>query len=124
MYGQVAAESSGIRQISGSGGQLDFVTGAFSSRGGKSFICFKSTYTDKNNQLCSRVLPTLPQGGIVTDPRSQVHYLVTEWGKVLLAGCSTWERTERIISIAHPNFRDDLIKQAEEMKIWRRSNKK
>ena len=124
LYGQVAAESSGIRQISGSGGQLDFVTGAFSSRGGKSFICFKSTYTDKNNQLCSRVLPTLPQGGIVTDPRSQVHYLVTEWGKVLLAGCSTWERTERIISIAHPNFRDDLIKQAEEMKIWRRSNKK
>ena len=124
LYGQVAAESSGIRQISGSGGQLDFVTGAFSSRGGKSFICFKSTYTDKNNQLCSRVLPTLPQGGIVTDPRSQVHYLVTEWGKVLLAGCSTWERTERIISIAHPSFRDDLIKQAAEMQIWRRSNKK
>jgi acyl-CoA hydrolase len=59
----------------------------------------------------------------VTDPRSQVHYLVTEWGKVILAGRSTWERTERIISIAHPEFRDELIKQAERMKIWRRSNK-
>lgn len=124
LYGQVAAESSGMRQISGSGGQLDFVTGAYSSRGGKSFICFKSTYTDKDNQLCSRVVPTLPNGSIVTDPRSQVHYLVTEWGKVMLAGCSTWERAERIISIAHPDLRDALITQAEDMKIWRRSNKK
>ena len=124
LYGQVSAESSGMRQISGSGGQLDFVTGAYSSQGGKSFICFRSTYADKKTgQLHSRVVPHLHAGSIVTDPRSQVHYLVTEWGKVILAGRSTWERTERIISIAHPDFRDGLIKQAEKMKIWRRSNK-
>ena len=124
LFGQVSAESSGLKQISGSGGQLDFVTGAYSSRGGKSFICFRSTYEEKKSgKLHSRVVPTLPTGGIVTDPRSQIHYLVTEWGKVILAGRSTWERAERIISIAHPDFRDDLIRQAEKMKIWRRSNK-
>ena len=124
LFGQVSAESSGLKQISGSGGQLDFVTGAYSSRGGKSFICFRSTYAEKKSgKLHSRVVPTLPAGGIVTDPRSQIHYLVTEWGKVILAGRSTWERAERIISIAHPDFRDDLIRQAEIMKIWRRSNK-
>ena len=65
----------------------------------------------------------LPQGSTVTTPRSQAHYFVTEWGKVVLAGCSTWERAERLISIAHPDFRDDLIRQAEAMKIWRRTNK-
>ena len=124
LYGQVSSESSGVRQISGSGGQLDFVTGAYASRGGKSFMCFRSTYTDpKTGQLFSRVVPTLPMGSTVTTPRSQAHYFVTEWGKVVLAGCSTWERAERLISIAHPDFREELVRQAEQMKIWRRSNK-
>ena len=125
LYGQISSESSGFRQISGVGGQLDFVTGAYLSRGGKSFICLSSSFTDKKSgKVKSRVVPTLPTGSIVSAPRMQAHYLVTEWGKVNLAGCSTWERTEKIISIAHPDFRDDLIKQAEIMKIWRRSNKK
>ena len=124
LFGQVSSESSGLRQISGSGGQLDFVTGAYASRGGTSIMCFRSTYTDpKTGQAVSRVVPTLPKGAIVTTPRSQAHYFVSEWGKVNLAGRSSWERAERIISIAHPDFRDDLVKQAEQMKIWRRSNK-
>lgn len=123
LYGQVSSESAGIRQISGTGGQLDFVTGSYLSKGGKSFVCFRSSFTDKTSgHSHSRVVPALPTGGIVTDPRTQVHYLVTEYGKVNLAGCSTWERAEKIISIAHPDFRDELIKQAERMKIWRRSN--
>jgi len=125
LYGQISSESSGVRQISGTGGQLDFVTGSYMSRGGKSFLCLRSTYVDKKERkVSSRIVPMLPGGGIVTDPRSQVHYLVTEWGKVILSGCSTWERAERIVSIAHPDFRDDLIRQAEEMKIWRRSHKR
>ena len=124
LYGQVSSESAGTRQISGTGGQLDFVTGAYLSNGGKSFICFRSAFEDrKTGQAASRVVPALPPSSIVTVPRTQVHYLVTEWGKVNLAGCSTWERAERIISISHPDFRDELIKQAETMKIWRRSNR-
>lgn len=125
LYGQISSESAGIRQISGTGGQLDFVTGSYLSPGGKSFICFRSSFTDKQSGvISSRVVPVLPAGGIVTDPRAQVNYLVTEWGKVNLAGCSTWERAERIITIAHPHFREELINQAEQMKIWRRSNKR
>ena len=125
LFGQISAESAGTKQISGTGGQLDFVTGSYSSKGGKSFICFRSSFTDKKTgQMVSRINPILPLGGTVTDPRTQVHYLVTEWGKVNLAGCSTWERAERIISIAHPQFRDDLIKEANKMKIWRLSNKR
>ncbi|SDE76759.1 acetyl-CoA hydrolase/transferase family protein [Sporomusa acidovorans] len=125
LYGQISSESSGIRQISGTGGQLDFVTGAYLSRGGKSFICFRSSYTNKKTGVMSScVVPTLPAGGIVTAPRTQAHYLVNEWGKVNLAGCSTWERAEKIISIAHPNFQNELIQHAEQMKIWRRSNKR
>lgn len=124
LYGQVSSESAGMRQISGTGGQLDFVTGAYLSNGGRSYICFRSSFTNKKTgEISSRVVPTLTPGSIVTDPRSQIHYLVSEWGKVNLAGCSTWERAERIISIAHPAFRDELIKNAEKMKIWRRSNK-
>ncbi|MDF2501243.1 MAG: Acetyl-CoA hydrolase/transferase C-terminal domain containing protein [Anaerosporomusa subterranea] len=125
LYGQISSESSGPRQISGTGGQLDFVTGAYQSRGGKSYICFRSSFEDKKTgKNSSRVVPTLPIAGITTVPRTQVHYLVTEWGKVNLAGCSTWERAEKIISIAHPDFRNELIVKAEQLKIWRRSNKR
>lgn len=125
LFGQVSSESSGYRHISGTGGQLDFVTGAYMSKGGKSFICFKSTLTDKKLQtLKSRVVPMLPEGTSVTVPRMQVNYLVTEFGKVNLAGATVWERAERIISIAHPDFREELIKQAGKMQIWRKSNKR
>lgn len=123
LYGQVNAESSGISHISGSGGQLDFVLGAYLSKGGKSFICCSSTYKTKDGELKSRILPTLKPGSVVTDTRATTHYLVTEFGKVNLKGLSAWERSEAIISIAHPNFREELIKEAEKMKIWRRSNK-
>ena len=124
LYGQVNAESSAMRQISGTGGQLDFLTGGFMSKKGKSFICMASTYTDKKTmEIKSRINPNIPLGGIVTDPRSQAYYLVTEYGIVNLAGRSTWERAELIIDVAHPKFREELIKSAEKMKIWRRSNK-
>lgn len=124
LFGQTSSESAGTRQISGTGGQLDFVTGGYISKVGKSFVCFSSTYTDrKTGEIKSRIVPTLPSGEIVTDPRTQANFFVTEWGKVNLAGRSTWERAEMIISIAHPNFREELIKAAKEMNIWRRSNK-
>ncbi|MBQ6229600.1 MAG: butyryl-CoA:acetate CoA-transferase [Eubacterium sp.] len=123
LYGQVAAESSGSRQISGTGGQLDFLVGASASKGGKAFICMSSTYNDKDGVPHSRVVP-LFNGDIITSPRSQVYFIVTEYGIINLEGRSTWERAEAIISIAHPDFRDELIKEAEKMKIWRKSNKR
>ena len=124
LYGQVSAESSGFRQISGAGGQQDFVLGAYLSNGGKSFICLSSTFFNKKTgQLESRIRPTLENGSIVTDTRANIHYLCTEYGCVNLKGLTTWEKAEALISVAHPDFREDLIKEAEKMHIWRRSNK-
>lgn len=93
------------------------------SRGGKAFICMTSSFVDKEGIRQSRIVPHF-NGDIVTDPRSQAYYIVTEFGAVNLAGRSTWERAERLISIAHPDFREKLIDAAEQQKIWRRSNKR
>ena len=123
LYGQINAESAGTRQISGAGGQLDFVMGAHLSKGGKSFVCLSSTYKQKDGSLASRILPTLPPGSIVTDTRANAMNIVTEYGCVCLKGLSAWERAEALISIAHPDFRDDLIKEAEKMGIWSVCNK-
>lgn len=123
LYGQVCAESAGFRHVSGTGGQLDFVLGAFLSKRGNSFICTHSTRVDKKGQKHSLLHPTLPAGSIVTTPRAAVNYVVTEFGGVNLKGKSTWQRAEMLISIAHPEFREDLIKEAEKMGIWRRTSK-
>lgn len=123
LYGQISSESSGTKHISGAGGQLDFVLGAYMSNGGKSFICCSSTFTDKQGVVHSRIRPTLVDGSVVTDTRANTHYIVTEYGMVNVKGLSTWQKAEAIISVAHPDFRDELIKEAEKMHIWRRSNK-
>lgn len=123
LFGQISSETSGIKHISGAGGQLDFVLGAYLSNGGKSFMCCSSTFTDKNGQMHSRIRPTLANGSVVTDTRANTHYVVTEYGLVNVKGMSTWQKAEALISIAHPDFRDELIAEAEKMNIWRRSNK-
>lgn len=123
LYGQISSESSGTKHISGAGGQLDFVLGAYLSQGGKSFICLSSTFTDKKGEMHSRILPTLHDGSVVTDTRANVQYIVTEYGIINLKGLATWQRAEALISIAHPDMRDQLIKDAEKMGIWRRTNK-
>ena len=125
LFGQVNAESAGIKHISGAGGQLDFVLGAYLSNGGKSFICLSSTFMNKKTgKLESRIRPTLENGSIVTDTRANVHYLCTEYGCVNLKGLTSWEKAEALISVAHPDFRDELIAEAEKLHIWRRSNKR
>ena len=123
LFGQVNAESAGVKHISGTGGQLDFAMGAYLSNGGKSFICMSSTVQGKDGSLKSRIVPPLTNGSIATDPRTCVHYIVTEYGMVNMKGLSTWQRAEAAISLAHPDFREQLIKDAEKMGIWRRSNK-
>ena len=124
LYGQVCSESVGTRQVSGTGGQVDFVEGAYRSPGGKAFLCMNSAYKDKDGKLHSNIKPYFSAGDIVTTPRSMTHYIVTDQGKVNLAGRNTWERAELMISIAHPQFREELIKAAEEQGIWKLSNKR
>lgn len=122
LWGQTGAEGAGTRQISGTGGQLDFLYGAFLSQGGQGFLCLTSTWREpKSGTLRSRIVPALE--GPVTDPRSHAFLLVTEWGVAELAGQSLWDRAERIIGVAHPQFREELIRAAEARGIWRRSNR-
>jgi len=123
LYGQVSSESVGSRQISGTGGQFDFTYGAFRSKGGKAFICLSSSRKVRDKQI-SRIVPTITPGSTVTVPRSVVHYVATEYGKANLKGKPTWQRAEMLIEIAHPDYRDDLIREAEKMKIWTRTNKR
>ena len=96
---------------------------ASNSKGGKSFICLSSTFKNKQGEVQSRIRPTLANGSIVTDTRANTMYVVTEYGMVNLKGLSGWQRAEALIGIAHPDFRDELIKEAEKMHIWRRSNR-
>lgn len=123
LYGQVCAESVGTRHLSGTGGQLDFVEGAYKSKGGLSFVCMPSTITKKDGTLASKIQPILTPGAIVTDPRTATHYIVTEYGLAQMKGKTTWERAEALINIAHPDFQDELIKAAKEQNIWRKFNK-
>lgn len=120
---QVCSESSGLRQISGTGGALDFHIGAFESKGGKGILAFESTYTDKEGKLHSRIKPIMTPGAVVTVPRVMVHYIATEWGIVNMKLRSVWGRAEQMVNLAHPDFRDDLIKSAKEMGLWSTTNK-
>ena len=124
LYGQVCSESAGTRHISGTGGQLDFVTGAFESPGGKAFLTMKSYNKGKDGVMRSNILPKFTDGSIITTPRTQAPFMVTEQGIANLTGKATWERAEAIIGIAHPDFREDLIQAAEQQGIWRKSNKR
>jgi len=123
LFTQVSSETAGARQISGTGGQLDFILGAYKSEGGKGLICINSTYKKKDGTIGSRIVPTLSPGTIVTCPRSIVHYVVTEFGCAQMKAKSTWQRAEALINIAHPDFKEELVGQAEALGIWRRSNK-
>ncbi len=116
LQGQAASESDGHRHISGTGGQLQFVRGSYASRGGKSFICLSSTY-EKKGVRKSRVVLDLTQGNIVTTPRSDMMYVVTEYGMVNLKGKSVAERARALIGLAHPEFRAGLEREAYENRL-------
>lgn len=122
LTGQVCSESVGPNIFSGAGGQLDFVEAAYNSKGGKSFICLPSTYNDKTGQLHSRIKALMTHGAVITDTRTTVQYVVTEFGMVNLKGLATWQRAEAMISIAHPDFREGLIAEAQKLKIWRKKS--
>jgi acyl-CoA hydrolase len=119
LQGQAASETDGYRHISGTGGQLQFVRGAYASKGGKSFLCLASTF-DKKGERRSRIVTALTRGNIVTTPRSDMMYVVTEYGIVNLKGRTVAERARLLISIAHPDFQEQLMREAHESRIFPR----
>ena len=114
LMGQENAESGGKRQLSGTGGQLDFLEGAFRSPGGKGFICLNSTRRNKDGTLKSNIVPFIPGGSTVSAPRGMIQYVATEYGVAKLSGLSLRERAEEMIKIAHPDFREELARYAAE----------
>jgi acyl-CoA hydrolase len=120
LQGQAASESDGHRHISGTGGQLQFVRGAYASRGGKSFICLASTY-ERRGVRKSRIVVDLTPGNVVTTPRSDMMYVVTEYGIANLKGKSVPERVKALIQLAHPDYRRDLGREALEKGLLRQS---
>ena len=112
LFGQCNAEFLGQSQFSGVGGQLDFVRGASNSKGGKSIL---ACYSTAKKEQISRIVPRLAEGTMVTTPRMDTDYLCTEYGLVRIKGKSVRKRALAIISIAHPRFRDDLLREAENM---------
>jgi 4-hydroxybutyrate CoA-transferase len=112
LFGQVSSESVTGRQYSGTGGQLDFVKGAQMSKGGKSYIAIESTFKNLKTGTTSRIVPQFPVGTIVTTPRSEVQYVVTEYGCVNLKHLSMRDRVSAMISLAHPDFRPMLTDEA------------
>ncbi|MDO4175995.1 MAG: acetyl-CoA hydrolase/transferase C-terminal domain-containing protein [Bacillota bacterium] len=111
LTGQVNAETLGTRHFTGIGGQLDFVRGAARSKGGKSIIALPSTAAGGK---ASRIVNDFGVGGAVTTPRGDVQYIVTEYGIADLQGLSLRERIHALVNIAHPDFREQLLKEAEE----------
>ena len=120
LTGQACSESAGMRQISGTGGQLQFVRGAYASRGGKAFLCLASTY-ERDGRRASRIVARIDESNIVTTPRTDVMYVVTEYGVVNLKGKSIPERARALISIAHPDFREELEREAREYRLISRA---
>jgi acyl-CoA hydrolase len=113
LQGQASSESSGHRHISGTGGQAQFVRAAYASKGGKSFICLSSTY-ERHGIRKSRIALNITPGSVVTTTRSDMMYVVTEYGIVNLKGKSVPERARAMISLAHPEFREGLEREARE----------
>ncbi|MDD4133978.1 MAG: acetyl-CoA hydrolase/transferase C-terminal domain-containing protein [Eubacteriales bacterium] len=120
LTGQCASESIGSQQFSGTGGQTDTATGAQKSKNGRSFICLYSTTMAKNpltgeREEISKIVPQLKAGAAVSLSRNDVDFVATEYGVVHLRGTNVRERVELLISIAHPNFREELRQKAYEI---------
>ena len=116
LQGQACSETAGFRHLTGTGGQLQFVRGAYASRGGRSVICLSSTY-ERGETPVSRIVATLTPGNVVTTPRTDTMYVVTEYGIAFLKGRSIPERARALIAIAHPRFREGLEREAREKGI-------
>ena len=113
--GQVCADSIGPKLYSGVGGQLDFIYGASRSKGGVPIIALPSTTTMRDGTVISRIVSQLKRGAGVVTSRNHVRYIVTEFGVAELYGKSIRKRAQALINIAHPDFREDLAREAKEL---------
>ena len=114
LTGQICSESIGSRQYSGSGGQTDMAIGAAHARGGRNVIAVAST---KKGGTISTIMPTLAPGSVVTLSRNEIDFVVTEYGIAKLRGKTIAQRVEELINVAAPEFREELRKQARELKL-------
>lgn len=112
LMGQENAESVGTRQLSGVGGQLDFLEGAFLSRGGAGYICIESSRVDKKGVRHSNIVPAIAAGSAISGPRALIQNVATEYGVAHLTGLSLKERAQAMIAVAHPDFRAELQEYA------------
>jgi 4-hydroxybutyrate CoA-transferase len=116
LTGQVCADSIGPKLYSGVGGQLDFIYGASRSKGGVPIIALPSTTTTRDGTVISRIVTMLKRGAGVVTSRNHVRYIVTEYGVADLYGKSIRQRAQALIGIAHPDFREDMKKEAVELR--------
>lgn len=114
LMGQENVESAGTRQLSGIGGQMDFLEGAYRSKSGKGFICINSSHLTKEGERKSNIVATISAGSTISAPRTQIQHVATEYGVASLSGKTLRERAESMASIAHPNFREELMEYARE----------
>jgi 4-hydroxybutyrate CoA-transferase len=115
LTGQICADSIGPKLFSGVGGQLDFIYGASRSKGGVPIIALPSTTTTRDGQYISRIVSMLKRGAGVVTSRNHVRYVVTEYGVADLYGKSIRQRAQALINIAHPDFRDEMKREAVEL---------
>lgn len=116
LTGQVASESIGSKQYSGTGGQVQFIWGAKFAKNGKNILAINSTFNDKDGNLRSKIMPTFPENTVVTTSRNDVEYVVTEFGVAYLRYKSIMDRAKALINVAHPDFRDELKFEAKKRK--------
>jgi acyl-CoA hydrolase len=119
LHGQAYSDAIGFQQISGIGGQLEFVMGAQRSVGGRSILCLKST-SMVGGRRSSNIVLTPPLGTPVSVPRHLVDTIVTEYGTAAIKELDAVERAQALVSIAHPDFRDELARQARRVGLWER----
>lgn len=93
---------------------MDFLEGAYRSKGGKGFICINSSRVTKDGERKSNIVAAIPSGSTISAPRTMIQYVATEYGIAALSGKSLRERAEVMAAIAHPDFREELLKYAKE----------
>lgn len=120
MFGNVSSESDGYRQISGTGGALDYHYASLHSDGGKGFMCMPSTTVDREGNRHSNIVVAFKQGTQITIPANMTNYVVTEFGVANLKQKNTKARLDELLKICHPDFQQDLIDQATKVGTWRK----